>query len=136
MYWRPVFRRIPVALHLHNPATVSGRNLNYMVASKVFLCSAAQSNEIANFDKIKDKCIVLHNAVDIELFASGRSIRDAIGLAKDDIVIGTVAQISHGKGIDLFLDTAERLLGSGKKLKMVIVGTQGGRGGSVFSIHH
>lgn len=116
------FARIPVVLHLHNPTTISKKNLNYRVASRVFLCSMAQSNETVNFDAIKDKCVVLHNAVDIGLFAGGRPIREAIGLAKDDIVIGTIGQIRHGKGIDFFLDTAERLLGSGKKLKFVIVG--------------
>ena len=114
--------RIPVVLHLHNPGIVSSRNLNYVAASRVLLCSAAQGNEIVGFEKIKEKCVVLHNAVDVRLFASGHSIREAIGLARNDIVIGTVAQISHRKGIDLFLDTAERLLDSGKKFKFVIVG--------------
>jgi glycosyltransferase involved in cell wall biosynthesis len=114
--------RIPVALHLHNPGNISKKNFNFAIARRVFLCSAAQSNEIVNFDKIEDKCVVLHNAVDIGLFASGRPIRAAIGLAQDDIVIGTIAQISHRKGIDLFLDTAERLVASGKQLKFVIVG--------------
>ena len=119
------FARIPVVLHLHNPTKISRKNLNYTVASRVFLCSMGQSIETANFEKIKDKCVVVHNAVDIGLFASGRPIREAIGLARNDIVIGTIAQIKHGKGIDLFLDTAERLLGGGKKLKFVIVGPKG-----------
>lgn len=114
--------RIPVALHFHNPGTVSDRNLNYVAASRVFLCSAAQGDQIVGFEKIKEKCVVLHNAVDVGVFAGGHPIREAIGLAQNDIVIGTVAQISHRKGIDLFLDTAERLLDSGKKFKFVIVG--------------
>ena len=114
--------RIPVVLHLHNPGIVSSRNLNYVAASRVLLCSAAQGNEIVGFEKIKEKCVVLHNAVDVGLFASGHSIRATIGLARNDIVIGTVAQISYRKGIDLFLDTAERLLDGGKKFKFVIVG--------------
>ena len=63
-------------------------------------------------------------------------IREAIGLAQDDIVIGTVAQISHRKGIDLFLDTAERLLDSGKKFKFVIVGPKAVGEEPLFSIHH
>ena len=116
---------IPVALHIHNPVTVSNRNLNYVAASRIFVCSAAQASEIGNFDRVKDRCVVLHNAVDIGLFAGGHPIRESIGLAKDDRVIGTIAQIKHGKGIDLFLDTAERLLGRGNKVKMVIVGPKG-----------
>jgi len=114
--------RIPVVLHLHNPVTVSNRNLNYVAASRIFVCSAAQASEIGNFDRVKDRCVVLHNAVDVGLFAGGHSIREAIGLERNDIVIGTVAQVSHRKGIDLLLDTAERLLDSDKKFKFVIVG--------------
>ena len=116
---------IPVVLHLHNPVTVSNRNLNYVAASRIFVCSAAQAREIGNFDRVKDRCVVLYNAVDIGLFAGGRPIRESIGLSKDDRVIGTIAQIKHGKGIDLFLDTAERLLTGGNEVKLVIVGPKG-----------
>ena len=113
---------IPVALHLHNPETVSPRNLNYAVASKVFLCSAGQIETIVNVERIRKKLVVLHNAVDVHSFASGRSIRGEIGLADTDIVIGTVAQIGHRKGIDLFLDAAQQLLDSGRQLKFLIAG--------------
>lgn len=116
------FANIPVALHLHNPGNASGRNLNFKIARKVFLCSMAQSKATQNFDRIKDKCVVLHNAVDVEVFAAGHPIREAIGLTNDDVVVGTVAQISRRKGIDLFLDTAELLLAKGRKLKFVVVG--------------
>lgn len=115
---------IPVALHLHNPETVSRRNLNYSIASKVFLCSAGQMVTIVNAEQIKDKFVVLHNAVDVESFAKGCSIREQIGLSDNDVVIGIVAQIGHRKGIDLFLDTAEHLLDSGRQLKFLIAGPQ------------
>lgn len=114
--------RIPVALHLHNPCDITGKNLNFGVARRIFICSIAQKQAIVNFDRIKDKCTVLHNAVDIEVFAQGRPIRETIGLAEDDLVVCTVAQIRHGKGIDLFLDAAEQLLDHTRKLKFVIAG--------------
>jgi glycosyltransferase involved in cell wall biosynthesis len=114
--------KIPVILHFHNQGSISGNNLNYAIARKVFLCSAAQSGEITNFDRIKDKSIVLHNAVDTRVFANGHAIRDEIGIMKNDLAVGTIAQISHRKGIDLFLDTAERLIGDYPNLKFVIVG--------------
>jgi glycosyltransferase involved in cell wall biosynthesis len=113
---------IPVALHLHNPCRITRSNLNLSIASKIFMCSAAQSEAIDNFERIKAKHVVLHNAVDIDVFARGRPIRDAIGLPADDVVIGTVAQIRHGKGIDIFLDAATQLLRGNDKLKFVIVG--------------
>ena len=113
---------IPVALHLHNPYEVSRSNLNFRIARRIFLCSKAQSTTIGNFQRIEDKSVVLHNAVDTKSFARGHPIRESIGLSANDLVIGTVAQISHRKGIDIFLDAAERLLDANRKLKFVIVG--------------
>ena len=104
--------------------SVSRRNLNFAIASKVFLCSEAQIKDIVDFRRIQDKYIVLHNAVDIGFFANGVPARERIGLNKHDVVIGTVAQISRRKGIDIFLDAAERLLDQGRILKFVIVGPQ------------
>lgn len=125
--------RIPVALHLHNPCEITRKNLNLTIASRILICSAAQRQVIVNFGRIKDKCTVLHNAVDIDAFAHGHSIRESIGLKADDIVVGTVAQIRHGKGIDLFLDAAERLLDGTRKLKFVIVGPQAANESEYFS---
>ena len=113
---------IPIALHLHNPCNITHANLNFRAASKVFICSSAQGAAIGNFERIRDKCSVLHNAVDLDVFARGRPIRQAIGLLPGEIVIGTVAQIRHGKGIDIFLDAAEQLLATHNNLKFVIVG--------------
>lgn len=116
--------RIPVALHLHNPATVHRSNLNYLLARKVFLCSKAQADQVKNFEAIASRSVVLHNAVDIDHFASGHPIRRELGLKTDEIVIGTVAQVGHRKGSDLFLDAAERVLASGKNVTFLMVGPQ------------
>lgn len=124
--------RIPVVLHLHNPQVISRRNLNYSIAKKVFLCSAGQLEVIENSQMIKDKLVVLHNAVNVDAFSNGHSIRTQIGLPNDALVIGTVAQIGHRKGIDLFLDTAERLLDRHPQLKFVIVGPQATKEESYF----
>lgn len=115
---------IPVALHLHNPATVHRSNLNFYFASKIFLCSKAQAHQVKNFEKIASRSVVLHNAVDIDHFSSGHSIRQELGLKADDVVIGTVAQVGHRKGSDLFLDTAERVLASGRHVTFLMVGPQ------------
>lgn len=113
---------IPVALHLHNAATVSPHNLNYRIASKVFLCSAALRTAVKNVAAIETKCVTLHNAVDVAAFATGQSIRASLGIADDDITIGTIAQVGPIKGSDTFLDTGLRLLERGMKVKLVVVG--------------
>lgn len=116
--------RIPVALHLHNPQLITRKNFNYSIAKKVFLCSAGQIDVIGNSELISDKLVVLHNAVDVGVFSAGQSIRREIDIPENDLVIGTVAQIAHRKGIDLFLDTAEQLLDHYPNLRFVIVGPQ------------
>lgn len=126
--------RIPVALHLHNPQLISRENLNYSIAKKVFLCSAAQMEVIGNIEPIRDKLVVLHNAVDVDAFSNAHSIREEIGLPEEALVIGTVAQIGYRKGVDLFLDTADQLLDRHPQLKFVIVGPQATKEESYFRV--
>lgn len=115
-------QQIPVALHLHNAATVSPHNLNYRIANKIFLCSAALRSAVGNIAAIEDRCVTLHNAVDVAAFAGGRPIRGALGIAPDEIAIGTIAQVGPIKGSDTFLDTGALLLESGRKVKLIVVG--------------
>ena len=124
---------IPVALHLHNPCDITRRNVNFGMARRIFICSLAQSQVTTNFDRIRHKCTVLHNAIDVEVFARGRPVREAIGLAADDLVVGIVAQIRYGKGIDIFLDAAEQLLKESRNLKFVIVGPAAQDEGDFFA---
>src|SRR5207247_1656821 len=80
---------------------------------------------LAHFERIRHKCAVLNNPADLAACSRGRSIRPALGLAHDHLVVGTVAQVCRRKGIDLLLDVARILLPEFPRLVFVIAGPVG-----------
>ena len=75
---------------------------------------------------IPDKIKLLHNAVDTkklnpELF-DGSGVREEFGFSDNEIVIGMLARLSHGKGHEEFLLSAQKLLTKNKNIKFLIVG--------------
>lgn len=119
------FCSIPVVLHIHNSLTISKYNLNKNIANKVLICSEKQKDFVVNFHYIENKCVVLYNQVDISVFENGRSKRAEFCIGEKEIVVGTIAQISYRKGIDIFVDTAFSALKYCDNLRFVIVGPEG-----------
>jgi glycosyltransferase involved in cell wall biosynthesis len=118
-------RRVPVILHVHLPDTIYPKNLHRLVAKRVLLVSEAQKQAITNFDFIRDKTDVMYNAVDLERIAKGTSIREELGVSKDDIVVGSLAQLRKGKGIDVLLDAARELIARHPRLVFLVAGRLG-----------
>jgi glycosyltransferase involved in cell wall biosynthesis len=117
--------RIPVVLQLHLPGSVELQNLHRFAASKVLLVSAAQRAVIDHVDRFGDRLSVLYSPVDISRYGAGRNIRPSLGVADDDIVVTTVAQLREGKGIDIVLDAARRLAPEFPRLRFLLVGPLG-----------
>jgi len=117
--------RIPVLLQLHLPGGVDWQNLHWFAARRVLLVSAAQRAAIHHFERIRAPYEVLHSPVDLEFYGGGHDIRPALGLGADDIVVCVIAQLRHGKGIDLALDAARRLAPSYPRLRFLMVGPPG-----------
>lgn len=117
--------RIPVILHVHNPLHVGARNLHRFIARKVLLVSASHAGAVQHFERIRDRCVVLHNPVDLGKFRRGRSIRAALGFDEADLIVGTVAQLTPNKGIDTLLEAARLLLPRWPRLHVVVVGRAG-----------
>lgn len=118
-------RRIPIVLHVHNPLTVEHRNLHRFLATRVVFVSEAQRAATQGLDGLWGRTFVLPNSVDTAYFAAGRPIRDRLGLDRSHLVVGTVAQICFRKGIDLFLETARRLLAKRDDLRFLVIGHAG-----------
>ena len=118
-------RGIPVVLHLHNPASIAFQNLHRFAASKVLTVSEAAKGTVTNLHRIRHKCEVLYNSVDLGHMGCGRPIRESLGLSSQDIVIGTIGQISYRKGIDVVLETARILLPRWQRLRFLVVGPKG-----------
>jgi glycosyltransferase involved in cell wall biosynthesis len=114
--------RVPIILHLHNPETISFTNLHRFAATTVLLVSDAQKQDIAGFERIQRKSEVLYNSIDLHTFQPGTTRRDR---ASGEIVVATVGQISHRKGMDIVLETARILLPRHDRLVFWIVGRAG-----------
>ena len=117
--------RVPVLLHVHHREHVGVQNLNRLIATRVAVVSEAHKSSITGFSRIRHKCDVLYNPVDVDAYGNGRSIRAALGLGNDDFVIGTIAQIQHLKGIDLLLETARRVLAVRDNVTFLHIGPPG-----------
>jgi glycosyltransferase involved in cell wall biosynthesis len=114
--------RIPVLLHVHNPIDVERMNLHRFVASRIVFVSEAHRAGAQNIGLLRGKTEVLHNAVDLDRLGRGRSIRDSLGIPADRLVVGTVAQVSHRKGSDIFVETARRIAAERADVHFLVVG--------------
>jgi glycosyltransferase involved in cell wall biosynthesis len=114
--------KIPVVLHCHNASYINKSNLNMKSSSKVLTCSKKLQLDIGNFDLIADRTDVLYNLVDCDKYEKGTSVREELNISDDIIVVGTVAQISYRKGIDIFIEAAEKSLKIHPNTIFIIVG--------------
>jgi glycosyltransferase involved in cell wall biosynthesis len=114
--------RIPVVLHVHNPETVAFQNLNRLAARRVLFCSCTLMDNCDHLRRVASKAEVLHNTIDIGAMGRGSSIRAGLGLNGTDIAIGTVAQVTPRKGIDILLETARILLRERSDLVFFVAG--------------
>lgn len=114
--------RIPIIFHIHNLETITRLNLNCLLGSGYLFVSQKLASQCDPTGKLNGKSHILYNPINIDEYKSGRSIRSDLGLPHNNIIIGTVAQISKRKGIDIILDVAEMVLLRSKNTKFVIVG--------------
>ncbi len=116
-------RHIPVVLHVHSPEAAAFRNLHRFAATKVLFCSEYERRHFQHLQRILPKTEILYNTVDVSRFAEALPKRRELGLKSHQVAIGTIAQISKRKGIDLILEVA-RLLPD-DHLLFLIVGPDG-----------
>ncbi|MBU1665820.1 MAG: glycosyltransferase family 4 protein [Gammaproteobacteria bacterium] len=108
--WRPAeilamrLARIPVVTHFH---TV---NVDHAPATRWSAAIAAVSNYVARHADTRGiPATVIHNAVDLSRFTSGRSLRGTLGIGPDDVVVSFVGQIKKIKGAEDFIAMARRI---------------------------
>lgn len=96
--------RIPVIMHFHmvDPdPTPFIKHAQYIIAVSEYVAAHSQ------FGTCRVKAI--HNLSDLARFTRGRSVRDELGLADSDLVVGFLGHVKRLKGIDLFLRLAEEI---------------------------
>ena len=116
------FCRIPVVFHIHNPSKFQKNNLNCKIGSRFLFVSKMLAKQCEAEAVVGQRTEILYNPVDIDYFAGGQSIRSKLNLSEDIYVVGTVAQICHRKGVDIFLETADKILEKCPNTKFLIVG--------------
>lgn len=116
---------IPVVLHCRNATRIKPTNLNQFACSKILTVSAQLLHELDCSKRIKNKAQVLYNAVNIDRYVAAKTIRSELGFSESDVLICTIAQICHRKGIDVVIDTALRVLKSEATSHFLIVGPEG-----------
>lgn len=116
---------VPVVLHPRLPETIHVQNLHRFAASRVVFCSRSQRDAVVGLHRVARKSRVVYDAVDLDLYRAGRPIRDRLGLPASAILVLCVAQIRHGKGIDLLLAAARSLLPRWPDLHVVVAGRVG-----------
>lgn len=114
--------RIPIVFHIHNIENITRKNLNCLLGCAYLFVSKKLANLCDPEKILKSKSHILYNPINIEEYRSGKSIRHNLGLLPDDVIVGTVAQISKRKGIDIVLDVAEQILSQSINTKFIIVG--------------
>lgn len=116
------FAGIPVITHVHNVGSIDKRNFVTHLTDKFLFVSENHKRHTGNIERVEKKASVVYNSIDSEYYGSGHNIRDVLGLCKDDLIVGTIAQIALHKGIDILCKTAQICCAENDRIKFIIVG--------------
>lgn len=114
--------RIPVALHVHVPEQAARQNMNRVAADRVLFCSDYERRNFRHPERIEGKAQVLYNVINVEPFSRALPDRARFGLRDDDVVIVSVSQLSHRKGLDIALEAARIVLAAHPEVVFVHAG--------------
>lgn len=93
---------------------------------RVVAVSTDIKEELLRFGARSDRVTVILNAIDPALFQRDRSktsaIRQALGLANDEIVIGAVGRVEQQKRFDLLLEALAPLFAARPRMRLALVG--------------
>ena len=94
-------------------------------ATDFWACSNEAMPSLFNRKQLKsDKAKVIHNAINLEKFASNKDgvLRQELGLTESDIVIGSVGRIASVKNYPLAADIIKELWNRNINIHYVIAG--------------
>ncbi len=120
-YWKPaeivaaMILNIPIITHLRLIQKESSPFIRYsqvIIANSRFTGSASAVPQ--------NKVRVVYNAVDLERFDRGRSLRTELGIAEEELVVGFIGNLQQIKGIEMFIELAATFQQS--HARFVIVG--------------
>ncbi|WP_193068003.1 DUF6270 domain-containing protein, partial [Halomonas sp. 3D7M] len=93
-------------------------------AQGVFTLNAPMKAELVNRGVEKSRIGIVPNAVSVlpEIKPAPTSLKNKLGIADNEKVVGYIGSFSPYEGLDLLLDACTELVQSGEKLKLLLVG--------------
>lgn len=95
------------------------------LAEAIVAVSNHTKEDLIRYERIRpDKIHVIYNGIDVKLTRDGGSnaVRNELGIAAEDLVIGTAGRLEDQKGIDLFIAATPYILQRHPRARFVIVG--------------
>jgi glycosyltransferase involved in cell wall biosynthesis len=108
--WRPAelaaarWLGIPVVQHSQQPVDKPSPDL---LAARVVLTCSDYLQTVCHTGSVPMRTV--YDLVDLERFASGRSLREELGLQADQTVFSFIGRTRRRKGLQMFVDMARRL---------------------------
>ena len=116
---------VPCVLHLHNDFLYRGADHVEEICGtfrRIISVSDYITNRVKEVCEVKEKCITVHNAINVEAFHAATPIRRSeIGLADDDFVLVFSGRLIPEKGILQLIQAMNRLRHI-PRLKLLIIG--------------
>jgi len=101
------------------------RALVYRLADRIITTGEAVAAHVRHSGVAPERIVAITAGVDTARFhpgVSGKAVRDELGLAPDDKVVGLVANVRGSKGHAVFLEAARELLTTHRNARFLIVG--------------
>ncbi|GAB61614.1 MAG: glycosyltransferase family 1 protein [Candidatus Jettenia sp.] len=94
----------------------------------ITVCENQRKYWIRKYPFLEEKCITIHNGIDIDEFKDDvsedekKALRASLKIEDDELLVGTVAGFRPEKGHEYILRALKLLLNSGVKIKLILIG--------------
>jgi len=112
-----------IIVHPKPIAYIFPRLLNKYADIVVCNSKATQKNLIDRVDKIKNKSVVIYNAVENQILDTNNASKKEFGFDENDVIITLVGRISRLKGHKWLLNTYIKHIRSTQNVKLLFVGS-------------
>jgi glycosyltransferase involved in cell wall biosynthesis len=119
--------RTPVVWHarVSTPEKRSLEKFLFNHAHKIIAVSEAASQRYHEFERFDEKVTVILNGVDLTEFGPSpidRKLKQEFKITEDQLLVGTMGQLIPGKGQEVFLKAAARIIEMASNVIFMIVG--------------
>jgi glycosyltransferase involved in cell wall biosynthesis len=117
--------KIPIVLHCRNEPVVENKTTsswNISLADRIVTVSKKTKESLNLLPKDYTKAVPIYNAIEVDKFSKGNSIRAELGLKDSDFVVGLIGQLSKRKGVKDFVEMAKLVSEKHSHVQFVVVG--------------